>query len=152
MSTFLLIDIGAGTMDVLHYDTETSLHVKAVSKSPVLYMAEKARNLPGDLIITGREMGGGAISGALRERAQNAEVIMSMSAAATIHHNVERVRAMGFKVVEDQEADEIRIAGGHAHLDIGDVDIERLRHVVCGLIVLINALSRRTSRYHDYSS
>ena len=133
MSTYLLIDIGAGTMDVLHYDTETSLHVKAVSKSPVLCMAEKARGLPGDLIITGREMGGGAISKVLRERAQKAEVIMSMSAAATIHHNVERVRAMGLKVVEDQEAEEIRIAEGHAHLDIGDVEIERLRHIVDGL-------------------
>jgi len=133
MSTFLLIDIGAGTMDVLYYDTEISLHVKAVSKSPVLYMAEKVRDLPGDLIITGREMGGGAISKVLRERAKKAEVIMSMSAAATIHHNVERVRAMGFKVVEDQEAEEIRIAEEHAHLDIGDVDIERLRHVVYGL-------------------
>ena len=133
MSTFLLIDIGAGTMDVLHYDSETSLHLKAVSKSPVRYMAEKASYLSGNLIITGREMGGGAISKVLRERAQQAEVIISMSAAATIHHNVERVRAMGLKVVEDQEAEEIRIAGGHAHLDIADVDTERLRHVVEGL-------------------
>jgi uncharacterized protein (DUF1786 family) len=133
MSTFLLIDIGAGTMDVLHYDTETSLHLKAVSKSPVLYMAEKARDLPGDLIITGREMGGGAISRALQERAQKAEVVMSMSAAATIHHNVERVRAMGFKVVEDQEAVEIKNREGYTNLDIGDVDIERLRHIVHGL-------------------
>ena len=57
MSRFLLVDIGAGTMDVLWYDTQTDLHYKAVVKSPVKYLAEKAAELPGDLVITGSEMG-----------------------------------------------------------------------------------------------
>ena len=39
MSRFLMIDVGAGTMDILHYDTETDLHYKAVVKSPVRYLA-----------------------------------------------------------------------------------------------------------------
>ena len=42
MSRFLMVDIGAGTMDVLWYDTETKLHYKAAVKSPVRYIAEKA--------------------------------------------------------------------------------------------------------------
>jgi len=133
MSRFLLIDIGAGTMDVLCYDTETNLHVKAVSRSPVLYMAEKAGELSGDLIITGREMGGGAISKVLQARAQNGEVIMSTSAAATIHHDLDRVRSMGFKVVDDTEADEMSKGERFAHLAIGDVEIDRLRNIVDGL-------------------
>jgi len=119
MSRFLLIDIGAGTMDVLCYDTETNLHVKAVSRSPVLYMAEKVGELSGDLIITGREMGGGAISKVLQARAQNGEVIMSTSAAATIHHDLDRVRSMGFKVVDDKEADEMSKDKRFTHLAIG---------------------------------
>ena len=133
MSRFLLIDIGAGTMDVLCYDTETNLHVKAVSRSPVLYMAEKAEELSGDLIITGREMGGGAISKVLRARAQRDEVILSTSAAATIHHDIDRVRSMGFKVVDDTEADEMTKGKRYAHLVIGDVAIDRLRNIVDGL-------------------
>ena len=36
----LMVDIGAGTMDVLCYDTEADLHFKAVVKSPVRYIAE----------------------------------------------------------------------------------------------------------------
>ena len=30
MSRFLMVDIGAGTMDVLWYDTDADLHFKAV--------------------------------------------------------------------------------------------------------------------------
>jgi len=58
MGRFLMIDIGAGTMDILHYDTETDLHYKAVVKSPVRYLAEKAAAVSGKLIVVGNEMGG----------------------------------------------------------------------------------------------
>lgn len=37
MSKFLMLDIGAGTMDVLYYDIDSGLHYKAVVKSPVMY-------------------------------------------------------------------------------------------------------------------
>ena len=77
MSRFLLIDVGAGTMDVLYFDEESDLHFKAVVKSPVRDLAEKAAALQGNLVITGTEMGGGAISGVLRQRAQEHEVVMS---------------------------------------------------------------------------
>ena len=133
MSRFLLIDIGAGTMDVLYYDTETNLHVKAVSRSPVLYMAEKVKELSGNLIITGREMGGGTISKVLRERTRSNEVIMSISAAATIHHDLERVMSMGFKVVDDTEAHILTEDRKYTHLAIGDIDIDKLRTIAEGL-------------------
>ncbi len=93
MSRFLMVDIGAGTMDVLWYDTQTDIHYKAVVKSPVRYVAEKAALLPGDLMITGSEMGGGPITQILKQRATDAEVVMSLSAAATLHHNRETVRS-----------------------------------------------------------
>jgi uncharacterized protein (DUF1786 family) len=43
-----MIDIGAGTMDILVYDTQTDLHYKAVVKSPVRYVAEKTAGIPGN--------------------------------------------------------------------------------------------------------
>ncbi len=108
MSRFLILDIGAGTMDVLYHDTESGLLYKAVAKSPVLYLAEKAACLPKDLLITGNEMGGGAISKVLRQRAQDSEVMMSVSAAATLHHNLEKVRSWGIKIIEDSQAGDLR--------------------------------------------
>ena len=69
MSRFLMVDIGAGTMDVLWYDTEAELHYKAVVKSPVRHLAEKAAELSGNLLISGTEMGGGPITAVLKKRA-----------------------------------------------------------------------------------
>ena len=53
MAKFLMIDIGAGTMDILAYDTQTDLHYKAVVKSPVRYVAEKTAEVPGNLLVVG---------------------------------------------------------------------------------------------------
>jgi uncharacterized protein (DUF1786 family) len=86
MSRLLMIDIGAGTMDVLFYDTQSDLHYKAVVKSPIRYLAEKAMAVSGNLLVVGNEMGGGPITQVLLERARQAEVIMSVSAASTLNH------------------------------------------------------------------
>jgi len=133
MSRFLILDIGAGTMDVLYHDTESGLHYKAVAKSPVLYLAEKAACLPKNLLITGKEMGGGPISKVLRQRAQEAEVIMSVSSAATVHHNLEKVRSWGIKIIEDTQAEDLLANKKYSTLNIGDLDTERLKHILKGL-------------------
>jgi uncharacterized protein (DUF1786 family) len=133
MSRFLIVDIGAGTMDVLYYDMDSGIHYKAVAKSPVLNIAEKAASLSGNLLLTGNEMGGGAISQLLEEHAQESEVIMSMSSAATVHHNMERVRSLGIQVIEDKKAEELRGREGYAHLVIGDLEVERLKKIVKGM-------------------
>ncbi|MCP4682263.1 MAG: DUF1786 domain-containing protein [Desulfobacterales bacterium] len=132
MGKFLIIDIGAGTMDILYYDAESNLHYKAVVKSPVRQIAEKAANLRGNLLVTGNEMGGGPVSNVLRQRAQEAEVIMTASSAATIHHNLENVRSSGIKIIEDSEVDDFRHEK-YTHLHLGDIQIERLKNIVEGL-------------------
>ncbi|MFO7984728.1 MAG: hypothetical protein R6U38_02620, partial [Desulfatiglandaceae bacterium] len=68
MSRFLMLDIGAGTLDLLVYDTDTGEHYKAVVRSPVQYLAEQVERLTGKLLITGGEMGGGPISNVLKEK------------------------------------------------------------------------------------
>ncbi len=130
---FLILDIGAGTMDVLYYNSNTGNQYKAVAESPVLSLTEKARSLPGDLLITGKEMGGGAISKVLKERTQKYEVIMSASSAATIHHDRERVRSFGIQVVEDAEAEELKGNRKYSHLNIGDLEMDRIRSLIKGM-------------------
>jgi uncharacterized protein (DUF1786 family) len=133
MSRFLIVDVGAGTMDLLCYDTRTDEHFKAVVKSPVRSLPETVESLPGNLLITGTEMGGGALSGVLKERAKEAEVVMSASSAATIHHNAERVRSLGIKVVDDREAAELRDRQAYQTLTTGDLEVDRLEQIVKGL-------------------
>ena len=132
MSRFLMVDIGAGTMDVLWYDTETELHFKAVVKSPVRYLAETAAELAGNLLISGTEMGGGPVTTILKERAKTAEVVMSASAAATLHHTPEIVRSWGIEIVEDTKIEELRHKKKYSQLVLGDLDVERLRRIVEG--------------------
>lgn len=132
MSRFLMVDVGAGTMDVLYYDTETNLHYKAVVKSPVKYLAEKAAGIAGNLLITGNEMGGGSITRVLQQRAKEAEVLMAVSSAATLHHNLERVKSWGIKIIEDAEAEDLRREKKYSVIELNDLEIDRLQQIVKG--------------------
>jgi uncharacterized protein (DUF1786 family) len=130
MSRFLMIEIGAGTMDILHYDTETDLQYKAVVKSPVRYLAEKAAAVPGNLLVVGNEMGGGPITQVLIERTKEAKVAMSRSASATLNHDVAKVRSWGIKVVEDDRADQMRDNQDYAVITLGDLEPPRIEQLV----------------------
>lgn len=132
MSRYLTIDIGAGTMDILYYDDLTGLSCKAVVRSPVQYVAEKAAGLPGNLLITGSEMGGSAISAVLKKRAQAGTVVMSASAAATVHHDLNKVAGYGIQVIADAEAPALAETGAYSVLEIRDLDLERLKQIIVG--------------------
>jgi uncharacterized protein (DUF1786 family) len=135
MARFLILDIGAGTLDILYYDTLSNLHFKAVARSPVLTIEERAASLPGDLLVLGTEMGGGSLAKILRERAREASVIMSRSASATLNHDPEKVQEYGIKVVDDAAAEDLRNERKLSVLVLADLDLDRLRKIVEGLDV-----------------
>ncbi len=126
----LMIDVGAGTMDVLAFDTASPLHYKAVVRSPVALISEEADRLPGDLLLTGCEMGGGALSEVLRERARSAQVVVTASAAMTLHHSPDRVRAWGIQIVDDTTAARLARGGSFRILELTDLPMARLEQIV----------------------
>ena len=130
MARYLMLDIGAGTLDMLVYDTDHDLHYKAVVRSPVRVLADEIRTLPGNLVVTGGEMGGGPVSQALIDRAKSAEVVMTAASAATLHHDLSRVAGHGIRVVEDKDAERLKTDSGFQHVRIGDLQPERLRKLV----------------------
>jgi uncharacterized protein (DUF1786 family) len=127
-----MVDIGAGTMDILYYDTGSDLHFKAVVKSPVRYLAERAAGLPGSLLVTGNEMGGGPITQVLKKRAKEAQVVMSAAAAASLHHDLDQVRSWGIEIVADETATALGRDQKFTSLILEDLDRERLRRLVEG--------------------
>ena len=130
---YLIIDIGAGTMDILYYDSGHSVHYKAVVMSPALNIAEKISAINGDLLITGVETGGGTMAGLLKEKAERAEVVMSRSASATINHDLSKVRSLGVTVLEDEKAEELKKSRRYTHIDFSDLEYGRIKGIVEGM-------------------
>ncbi len=133
MSRYLLIDVGAGTLDLLCHDESTGEHFKAVLKSPLRTIANAIRNLNGDLLVTGVEMGGGRIASLLKERAQSHRVVMSTESAATIHHDPERVKSFGIEIVGPEEARSLADRPEFAHIALADIEPARIQMLVEGL-------------------
>jgi uncharacterized protein (DUF1786 family) len=133
MTRWLTIDIGAGTMDLLHYDTESGEHYKAVALSPVRHVAEQIEAVRGPLVVTGVEMGGGPVTEVLRRRAELSEVVMTPSAAATLHHDIQRVRDWGIRIVDERQARRLSADARYAAVRVGDIQPERIARIVEGL-------------------
>ncbi len=133
MSRFLMIDIGAGTMDILAYDTETGEHFKAVAMSPVRHVALKIGQTRGPLVVGGAEMGGGPVTGVLKERAAQSQVIISPAAAATLHHDLDRVREWGLDIADDEKIQKVMAAVSHTPVTLGDIEPDRIADIVRGL-------------------
>lgn len=132
MSRYLLIDIGAGTMDILYYDRNSDLQYKAVVKSPVQLVAEQAAQIKGDIAATGCEMGGGPITRVLKDRAINDRVAMSPQAAATLHHDLNKVKSWGIRIVEDINMTAHFQNRPFTELILQDLDLDRIETIVSG--------------------
>jgi uncharacterized protein (DUF1786 family) len=133
MGAFLMIDIGAGTMDILYYNPASGEHFKAVVPSPVRHVAWKINQTKGNLAVSGMEMGGGPVTAALQERAAQADVRISRSAAATLHHDPDKVRQWGLKLEEDDAMDRWSADPAYTPVVLADVEVERIRLILEGM-------------------
>ncbi len=132
MKNRLAIDIGAGTMDILCYVPDEHMHYKAVVQSPVRTLAATIDATRGNLVVTGVEMGGGPVTEVLKKRARNSEVVMSAAAAATIHHDADRVTEMGIRIVDDHHAADLASNPNYTPIRLQDIDPHRIRQIVEG--------------------
>jgi uncharacterized protein (DUF1786 family) len=132
MKNILAIDIGAGTMDLLCYDPIEEMHYKAVVKSPVRTMAASIAATTGNLVVSGVEMGGGPVTETLIKRARTANVKISSRAAATLHHDPARVKAMGIEMVSDENIAALKNDPAYTPIQLQDIDAGRIQQIVEG--------------------
>ncbi|TYB33765.1 MAG: hypothetical protein FXF49_04670 [Flexistipes sinusarabici] len=114
--SYLAIDIGAGTQDVLMYKEGELLEnsPKLIFPSPTKLFSEKIKNIGSDLFISGGVMGGGPITKALRNHINKGyNVFISKDAARTIKDDLKKVESWGFHIVEAVE---------NPHLELSDID------------------------------
>ncbi len=126
------IDVGAGTQDILIYDSEKQIEqcFKMVLPSQTMVVAKRIRNathLGRDVFLTGDVMGGGACVRAVKEHLKAGLQVHSTEAAAkTIYDDLNRVRHLGVTIVPqntEYEIDAVRI-------ETADIDLPAIRQML----------------------
>jgi uncharacterized protein (DUF1786 family) len=104
----LAIDIGAGTQDILLFDSKkkTENCVSLVLPTPSNFLADKLKTIQSHVYIHGQTIGGGSLGRAiLRHIQEGYRVVMEESAAYSIRNDLDEVRSMGIEVGEKPETD-----------------------------------------------
>ncbi len=95
------IDIGAGTQDILLFDSGQKVEncISLVLPTPSKFLAEKLKTMEGPVYIHGDTIGGGSLGGAILGRLQKGyRVVMEASAAYSIRNDLDEVKSMGIGV------------------------------------------------------
>src|SRR5215216_3291669 len=121
----LTVDIGTGTQDIFLYDSNLDIEngFKLVLPSPTMMLHRRLKQmLPSrtPILLTGHQMGGGPSAWAIEEYARaGIPVYMTASAATTLNDELDKVEALGIKLVSDDERRKIK---GVEELELKDFD------------------------------
>jgi uncharacterized protein (DUF1786 family) len=107
----LAIDIGAGTQDILLYDSEKNIEncISLVLPTPSKFLARKFKILKGNIYVCGDTIGGGSLTGVILTHIRNGyRVAMEESAAYSIRNDLDEVRSMGIEVGPKPDSGDFR--------------------------------------------
>jgi len=97
----LAIDIGAGTQDILLFNSKKNIEnsISLVLPTPSNVLAEKLKRMEGDVFIHGDTIGGGSLARAVSAHMKKGyRVVMEASAAYSIRNDLDEVASMGITV------------------------------------------------------
>ncbi len=120
----LAIDIGAGTQDILLFDSEKKIEnsTSLVLPTPSRILADRLRKVEGNLYIHGDTIGGGSIGRAIQNHLKKGyRVVMEEPAAYSIRNDLDEVRSMGIEVGDRP------LSGHFQDLEICEIDLPLLR-------------------------
>lgn len=124
----LTVDIGTGTQDIFLYDSNLDIEngFKLILPSPTMMVhrrVKQALSTRTPLVFTGHQMGGGPSAWAIEEAARaGIPVYMTPFAATTLNDELEKVEALGIKIVEEKEVS--RLQSSITQLELKDFDFE----------------------------
>jgi uncharacterized protein (DUF1786 family) len=135
----LAIDVGAGTQDILLYDSEKQLEncVKMVLPSPSPLLAARVKALEGgDLFVDGHTVGGGSFARAVKGHLEAGNrVYMTAAAAYSLRNNLSDVAGLGIEITDGPppgfkgtvlDADELDLAPLRSLLQTVGEDLDSL--------------------------
>ena len=124
----LTVDIGTGTQDIFLYDSNLDIEngFKLVLPSPTMMVHRRLKQMLSTrtpILLTGHQMGGGPSAWAIEECARaGIPVYMTPSAATTLNDELDKVEALGIKIVGEDEADGLK--SKVESLELKDFDFE----------------------------
>jgi uncharacterized protein (DUF1786 family) len=113
----LTVDIGTGTQDIFLYDSNLDIEngFKLVLPSPTMMVhrrVKQALHSRTPILLSGHQMGGGPSAWAIEEAARaGIPVYMTPSAAATLNDELDKVQALGIKIVSEEESHQLAPKG-----------------------------------------
>ncbi len=111
----LTVDIGTGTQDIFLYDSDLDIEngFKLVLPSPTMMIHRRLKqslHLRTPVLFTGHQMGGGPSAWAIEEVARaGIPVYMTPSAATTLNDELDKVEALGIKIVSEEESNKLQV-------------------------------------------
>jgi uncharacterized protein (DUF1786 family) len=125
----LTADIGTGTQDIFLYDSNLDLEngFKLILPSPTMMVHRRLKQtlpLRTPILLTGHQMGGGPSAWAIEEYARaGVPVYMTPDAATTINDELDKVEALGIKIISEDEVQGFQVAGSKVdRLELKDFD------------------------------
>jgi uncharacterized protein (DUF1786 family) len=122
----LTVDIGTGTQDIFLYDSNLDIEngFKLVLPSPTMMVHRHLKQTllsRRPILLTGHQMGGGPSAWAIEEYARaGIPVYMTPDAATTLNDELNKVEALGIKIVSEEESKKLEVKS----LELKDFDFE----------------------------
>ena len=152
----LAIDIGTGTQDIFLFDSRFALEngFKLVLPSPTMTVHRRikqatARGVP--IVLIGQQMGGGPSAWAAEAHARaGLSVFASPEAALTLDDDLDRVSAMGIRLVSEDEAG--RLPSDVVRVQMGDLDFRAIAEVFARFGVVLDDLDAVAVAVFDHGT
>ena len=150
----LAVDIGTGTLDIYLYDSNLDIEngFKLVLPSPTMMVHRRVRQALSTrtpLLLTGHQMGGGPSAWAIEEAARaGIPIYMTPSAATTLNDELDKVEALGIKLVSDDESKRVEVKS----LELKDFDFELISKTFEDFGVSLNDLGAIAVAVFDHGN
>jgi uncharacterized protein (DUF1786 family) len=153
----LTVDIGTGTQDIFLYDSGLDIEngFKLILPSPTMMIHRRVRQAlhasrRTPLLLTGHQMGGGPSAWAIEEAARaGMPVYMTPSAATTLNDELDKVEALGIKIVSEEES---RQMSAVSRMELKDFDFELISRTFSDYGVSLNDLEAIAVAVFDHGN
>ena len=152
----LTVDIGTGTQDIFLYDSNLDIEngFKLVLPSPTMMVHRRLKQLlptRTPVLLTGHQMGGGPSAWAIEEYVRaGIPVYMTPAAATTINDELEKVEALGIRVISEEGTG--GLSSSVKHLELKDFDFALISKTFADYGISLNDLEAIAVAVFDHGN